>query len=172
MTIKEAINARKSIRKYKDKPIPEDVIKELLEAARLAPSAENTQSHKYWLVKDQTTKNKLLKYQAFGQPFVYEAPLILVCCADPSAYPDSTDPESNPNNYAHMDLAIATSFLVLRATELGLGSVFIAWIERDKIKEALHIPKHYILPFVIPLGYPDENPPARPRKAIKEIIIK
>ncbi|MDD4900607.1 MAG: nitroreductase family protein [Patescibacteria group bacterium] len=171
MDIREAINIRKSIRKYKKKQISDEVINELLDAARKAPSAKNVQSHKYFIVKDGVVKNKLIKAGAFKQSYVNDAPLIIICCADPSQYPKSTDVDETPVNYAYIDLSIATSFLVLRATELGLGTVFVAWIYRDKIKEVLNIPENYIIPFVIPVGYPDEDPRPKPRKDLKEIII-
>ena len=171
MDIQEAINIRKSIRKYKNKQISDEVISELLDAARKAPSAKNVQSHKYFIVKDRVVRNKLIEAGVFKQPFVHNAPLIIICCADPSQYPKSTDVDETPVNYAYIDLSIATSFLVLRATELGLGTVFVAWIYRDKIKEILDIPQNYIIPFVIPIGYPDEVPNPKPRKDLKEIII-
>ncbi len=171
MNVKEAINLRKSIRKYQDKPIPDEMINELLNAARLAPSAKNTQSHKYFIVKTKEIKDQLIKHGAFKRPFINEAPLIIVCCADPSEYPESADVDETPVNYAYIDLSIAASFLVLRATELGLGTVFVAWIYRDKIKELLNIPQHYIMPFVIPVGYSAEEPAPKPRKDLKEIII-
>src|SRR3990167_9634404 len=91
MNVKEAINLRKSIRKYQDKQIPEEIIVELLDAARKAPSAKNTQSHRYFIVNDQGTKDKLIKHNVFRRPFVYEAPLIIICCADPTQYPKGVD---------------------------------------------------------------------------------
>jgi nitroreductase len=171
MNVKEIINLRKSIRKYKDKKISEEIINELLDAARKAPSAKNIQSHKYFIVKDKEIKDKLIKQKVFKQPFVNDAPLIIVCCADPSQYPKSVDVDETPINYAYIDLSIAASFLVLRATELGLGTVFVAWIYRDKIKEVLNIPKNYIIPFVIPVGYPAEDPVPKPRKDLSKIIL-
>jgi len=171
MEVKEAIEKRKSIRKYQDKQIPEEIIKELLDAARRAPSAKNTQSHKYFVVKDKETINKLKEHNAFKQPFVYEAPLIIICCADPKLYPKSVDVDETPEHYALIDLSIASSFLVLRATELGLGSVFVAWIYRDRIKEALNIPKEYVIPFVLAIGYPAEDPNPKPRKELNEILF-
>ncbi|MDP2709509.1 MAG: nitroreductase family protein [bacterium] len=116
-------------------------------------------------------KDKLIKNQAFKRPFVGEAPLIIVCAADPSEYPERVDVDETPEHYAYIDLSIAASFLVLRATELGLGTVFVAWIYRDIIKEVLNIPKHYIIPFVIPVGYPAEDPAPKPRKDLKEIML-
>lgn len=171
MDVQQAINIRKSIRKYKNKRISDEIINELLDAARKAPSAKNVQSHKYFIVKDKVVKNKLIEVGAFKQPYVNDAPLIIICCADPSQYPKSVDVDETPINYAFIDLSIAASFLVLRATELGLGTVFVAWIYRDKIKEILNLPKNYIIPFIIPIGYPSEDPMPKPRKDLKEIIL-
>lgn len=171
MDIKKTIDLRKSIRKYQNKQISEKIINELLDAARKAPSAKNVQSHKYFIVQDKDTKDKLIKHKVFKQSFVNDAPLIIICCADPSQYPKSVDVDETPINYAYIDLSIAASFLVLRATELGLGTVFVAWIYRDKIKEVLNIPKNYIIPFVIPVGYPAEDPITKPRKDLNEIIL-
>jgi len=171
MNVKEAINTRKSIRKYEGKQVSDEIIKELLDAARKAPSAKNVQSHRYFVVKDKSTKDKLVEAGAFKQSFVKDAPLIIVCCADPSQYPESTDVDEVAANYANIDLSIAASFLVLQATELGLGTVFVAWIYRDKIKEILNIPKNYIIPFVISVGYPAENPNPKTRKDLEEIIL-
>ena len=171
MNVKETINLRKSIRKYKDRQISVEIVNELLDAARKAPSAKNVQSHRYFIVNDKEIKNKLIKHGTFKQSYVNDAPLIIVCCADPSQYPKSVDVDETPIHYAYIDLSIAASFLVLRATELGLGTVFVAWIYRNKIKEVLNIPKNYIIPFVIPVGYPAEDPIPKPRKDLKEIIL-
>ena len=163
MDVKEAIRIRKSIRQYESKAIPEDVVKELLDAARLAPSAKNKQSHKYFIIQDKETKDKLRENETCRQEFVYGAPLIIVCCADPSLYRNE--------DYALIDLSIATSFLTLRATELGLGSCYIGLIKGDKIKEVLKIPEKFILPYVITLGYPAEDPDRRAKKDLKEIVF-
>lgn len=171
MDVKEAIAVRKSVRKWKDKGVSDNVIKELLDAARRAPSAKNTQSHKYFVIKDKKTIDKLKEKGAFKQAFVYDAPLIIVCCADPRLYPKSVDVDDSPEHYALIDLSIASSFLALRATELGLGSVFVAWIYRDNIREALSIPKEYIIPFVLPLGYPEGESVPRTRKELKDIVF-
>ncbi len=171
MNIKETIEVRKSIRKYQDKQIPKELINELLGAARKAPSAKNIQSHKYYVLNNGEMKNKLVEAGAFKQSFVNEAPTIIVCSADPSLYPERADVDDTPLNYAYIDLSIAASFLVLRATELGLGTVFVAWIYRDIIRKILNIPEHYAVPFVIPIGYPNENPDPKPRKDLSEILL-
>ncbi|MFH1445336.1 MAG: nitroreductase family protein [Nanoarchaeota archaeon] len=171
MKVKDAIEQRKSIRKYSDKQIPEEIIKELLIAAQKAPSAKNVQSHKYFIVKNKDVIEKLKKEKAFEQPYVYDAPLIVVCCANPQLYPKMESADSSSDEYALIDLSIAASFMVLRAVELGLGSVFVAWVYPDKIRKVLGIPEEYIIPFVLPIGYPAENPNQRPRKGLDEITF-
>ncbi len=169
MNVNEAINKRKSIRKYQDREISAETASELLNAARKAPSAKNVQSHRYFVVKNKDIKEKLVNNKVFKQDYVYNAPLIIVCCADPSQYPKSVDVDETPEHYAYIDLSVAASFLILRATELGLGGVFVAWIYRDKLRKALNIPENYIIPFVLPIGYPAEDPPSKPRKSLNEI---
>jgi nitroreductase len=173
MNVKEAIEHRRSVREYQDKQIPEDIINELLDAARKAPSAKNTQSHKYFVIKDKEIIAKLKEGESFKQPFVYQAPLIIVCCANPKDYPESVDVDDTPENYSLVDLSIATSFMTLRATELGLGSVYIAWLYRDNIRKVLQIPDDYMIPYALAIGYPnpDEEKRIRPRKEVSEILF-
>jgi len=171
MDVEKAIDIRKSIRKYQDKQVSQEIIIKLLDAARKAPSAHNTQSHKYFIVKDEETMKKFKKANAFKQPFVYDAPLIIICCSNPSLYPKPIEVDDKSENYAHEDLSIASSFLVLQATELGLGTVFVAWMHREKIKKILKLPKNYIIPFAILIGYPAEEPAQKPRKDLNEIIF-
>ena len=85
MEVFEAIERGGSIRKYKDEPIPEDVMNRLLEAARLAPSSSNTQSWKFKVITDLETRKKL-KELALGQKFVEEASAVIACCVDFNAF--------------------------------------------------------------------------------------
>ena len=172
MDVKEAIEKRRSIRKYQDKEVSGDLIRELIDAARLAPSGLNSQPSKYLVVKDADMKNKLKENEIFSQEFVYQAPAIIFCCADPSAYKERSKTFDNTNETrAIRDLSIASSFLVLRATELGLGTCFVGWINREKIFDVLDIPKEYFIPYVITIGYPAEQPEPRSRKNIDEILL-
>lgn len=178
MSVKTIIAKRRSIRKYQDKKVPNVLIKELIDAARLAPSAYNAQPSKFFIVKDKTMKQKLKQNSVFKQDFVYTAPVIMVCCADRDVFPkERFEPVySNPREIggelgAIRDLSIATQNLVLRATELGLGTCYVGLVNRDKIKETLDIPTNCIVPFVITLGYPAEKPRPTPRNEFKEFIL-
>lgn len=179
MDIKTAIEKRRSIRKYQVKEIPDSLIRELVEAARLAPSAYNAQPSRFVILKSKSIKEKLKKEGVFKQPFVYEAPVIIVCSADPEVYPKEKlePPYSRPREIAGevgavRDLSISTQNLVLRATDLGLGTCYVGLVKRDEIKEILGIPKNYVLPFVVTLGYPAEETVFKPRKNLDELIIK
>ncbi|UCG95229.1 MAG: nitroreductase family protein [archaeon] len=174
MEVQEAIRKRRSIRKYKDKPVPDEVIDELIEAARLAPSGNNIQPWRFYVVKN---KEAFVKNKVFHQDFVYKAPLIIVCCSDPQGFAElykvSKDlDERDPVLRAWRDLSLACENLVLRATELGLGTCYVGWIKRERIKEILDIPERYVLAYVIAMGYPDEEPKPREKKSKEEIVLK
>lgn len=178
MEVKSAIENRRSIRKYQEKEVPDALIAELIEAARLAPSAWNAQPAKFVIIKSKEIKEKLKKEKAFKQGFVYEAPVIIACCGNPEVYPKERleTTYSNPAEIAGevgavRDVSIAAQNLVLRATELGLGTCYVGLVAREKAKEILGIPKNYVLPFILPLGYPAENPSSTPRKNHKNLII-
>ncbi|MFA6410048.1 MAG: nitroreductase family protein [Candidatus Buchananbacteria bacterium] len=172
MDVKNAIKKRRSIRKYKNKQIPNALIKKVIDAARLAPSGNNTQPCTYYVVKDEKIKSKLKKYKVFAQDFVYTAPVIIVCCADPIEYKKHVKGWDLPNkDRALRDVSIASSFLVLAATELGLGTCYIGWLKAKKIKEILQIPKQNLVPYVITVGYPDEKPKPTSRKSLDKILF-
>lgn len=172
MDVKEAISKRRSIRKYQRKEVPLDLIRELIDAARLAPSGSNAQPCRYYLVKDNETKEKLKGNQIFEQDFVYQAPVLIVCCSDLQSYRQGIKGWSEENeNRALRDLSIASAFLVLRATELGLATCYVGWMKKDKIKDILDIPRNYMVPFVIAVGYANEQPKPLPRKSIEEVLL-
>jgi len=173
MDVKKAIESRRSIREYQDKEVPDNLIIELIDAARRAPSGNNAQPSRYSIVKDSRIKNKLRESEIFEQDCFYEAPVIIVCCADPASYKKRVEKWDDQNSTrAIRDLSIASSYLVLRATELGLGTCYVGWIKKEEIKTVLGIPKEYIVPYVITVGYPAEDPKPTPRKSIDEILIQ
>lgn len=169
MNVKEAIEKRRSIRKYQKKEVPETVLKDLIDAARLAPSGNNAQPSRFVIIRDM---ERLKKAEMFKQPFVYTASAVIVCCADPEAYTEIKGKDDYNNVRAIRDLGIASSFIVLRATELGLGTCFVGWVRKEKLKKMLKLPERYVLPYVIVVGYADEEPEQRPRKEMDEVLLK
>ena len=200
MNVSEAIRKRRSIRKFKPDPIPEEKIRLLLESARLAPSGTNTQPWRFIVVKDDDTKRELQE-AAHNQRHIKSAPVIIVCCADLKAFkefPERVDeliesgalPERTREVFipylkkgmstvtkdalmiaAAANVAIAVEHIVLQAVEIGLGTCWVRWYEDNKIKEILDIPEHVEVMALLPVGVPDEEPSQRPRLSLDKIVF-
>jgi nitroreductase len=155
--VAEAIHGRRSIRRYATKSIPEDVLDDLLDSMRLAPSSNNTQRWSMIVVTDEGLKKKLVPASG-GQKFVGQCSAYLVGVAEPGAY------------YSAVDMTIALDHLTLRAVELGLGTCWIGDFDADKIKAILGIPKSREVPICMTLGYPAQNPAARRRKKLSSLF--
>ena len=166
MDLMEAIKTRRSIRKYKETPVPENLLKEVLNAARLAPSAENAQPWKIIVVMDVLVKQKVTQ-ACNGQKFLVQAPVVLVLCG----IPEEAFPTVGGYMSSHIiDATIALDHLTLAARALGLGTCWVAKFKEDKLKDILGIPEDVRVIAVSPLGYPDESPERSPRKNLEELI--
>lgn len=162
MDVFEAIKNRYSCRSYKAEPIPEDKLKKVLEAARLAPSAHNSQDWKFVVVKDEETRKGVA--EAAGQSFIAEAPVVIAAVSlDPEHVMSSGTPA-----YA-VDLAIAMEHIALEAVEEGLGTCWIGAFDQEEVKEVLNIPESCKVVVLMPLGYPTDKPRAKVRKSLDEI---
>jgi nitroreductase len=172
MDVMEAIIKRNSVRKYIDREVPKNMVMEILHAARLAPSGMNEQPSRFFIVREDETKRKLRDNDVFKQEFVTKAPVIILCCGNPDVYAkgDRSDRDVNEKR-ALRDLSIASAFMVLSATEFGLGTCFIGWLDREKIKDVVGIPKSYIVPYVITVGYPAETPKSSPKRSLSDILL-
>jgi len=165
MSVLEVIKKRRSIRRYKEDPIPEDIIVRVLEAARWAPSGKNLQPWKFILVREIALKERLAA-ASVGQYFMAEAPIVIVACG----FPD--DCYSRMGRYMKswpVDVAIALEHLILQAQEEGLGTCWIGSFEEEEVKAILGIPENVKVLALTPLGYPKEKPPSRRRKSLDEI---
>jgi nitroreductase len=201
LTTKGAIEKRRSIRKFKSDPVPDEHITALIEAARLAPSGSNTQPWRFKIVSDDETKAKLA-VAAYHQSFVAQAPVVLVCCADLHGYFEGITARSqdfgkegaleetmmrvlreraeqlkmmNVQDLAPgiaFNVAIAVEHIVLRALDFGLGSCWVRMIDEQKIKDIFGWGNSIHVVALLPLGYPDEAPAARKRRTIEEIILE
>jgi nitroreductase len=163
MTVQEAIQTRRSVRKYDAREVEQEKLDLVLEAARLAPSAANQQQWRFILVRDREKLQKLLA-ASDNQPFVGEAPAAIVACATGSRVMDCGQPTGT------VDLSIAMSFMLLRAHELGLGTCWLGHFFADQVKAALDIPDGVEVVAFTPVGYPLETPKARPRKPSGGVI--
>ena len=164
MELKEVIEKRESIRDYEDKPIPEDKLIRVLEAARLAPSGSNRQPWKFVVVKDRQTRQKLAQ-AAEGQTFVGKAPVVIAAVATMLELVMICGVAEYP-----VDLAIAVDHLTLAAVDEGLGTCWIGAFSQEKVHDILKIPKNCRTVALLPLGFPKQ--PGRPkvRKSLDEIV--
>ncbi len=166
MSVLEIIRRRRSVRKYKEDPIPEDVLFRVLEAARLAPSGKNLQPWKFIIVRDKLLKEKLAE-ASIQQYFMAKAPVVIVACGFPE------ECYSRMGRYMKswpVDVAIALEHLILQAEEENLGTCWIGAFEEKEVKSILGIPKEVKVLALTPLGYPEVKPSSRRRKSLEEII--
>jgi nitroreductase len=164
MELKEVIKNRKSIRDYEDKPIPEDKLLRVLEAARLAPSGGNRQEWKFIIVRDSQRRQKLAQ-AAEGQTFVGKAPVVIAAVAtQPTPMMICGVPA-----YA-VDLAIAVDHITLAAVDEGLGTCWIGAFSQEVACKILNIPSKYKLVALMPLGFPQEQGRPKNRKSLDEIV--
>lgn len=172
----EAIRNRRSIRRFTSRPIEEDKLAEILEAARLAPSGNNTQPWHFIIVKSEEMRRKLAQ-SSHNQLWMAVAPVHIVCIADircrlKEDAAVSLDDDSPLLEFKKLirDTSIAIEHLVLEAENQGLGSCWIAWFEPREIAALLGVPEDKYVQAIIPIGYADEAPSARPRKPLESFI--
>ena len=164
MTVTEAIQNRYSVRSYLDKPVEEDKLARVLEAARLAPSAGNRQEWRFVVVRDAETRAKLME-AANGQAFVGQAPVVIAACAEGEQHVMTCGQLSYP-----IDVAIALEHIALQATEEGLGTCWVGAFKEDEVKKVLGIPEGVRVVEIMPLGYPAGAAPAKRRAGLEEIV--
>ncbi|AZR72285.1 nitroreductase [Anoxybacter fermentans] len=166
MDFYQLIKTRRSVRKYESRPVEEEKLMRILNAARLAPSGKNAQAWKFIVVKDQELKEKIVK-AAKGQKFLAEADCIIVCCVNEE---EVYQGHGNYMTSFAVDGAIAMDHLILAAHYEGLGTCWIGAFFEDQIKEILNIPDPYRVVAMTPLGYPAGEQKDRGRKPLEEII--
>lgn len=165
MDVLEAIKNRRSIRNYQDKPVEEEKLQKILEAARLSPSAVNYQPWNFIVVQDKTARLNLL--QAYKRDWFATAPIIIVACATP----DEAWKRTNGEEYWKIDTTIALQSLVLAATAEGLGTCWIGAFDEKKAKQVLGIPENVRVVAMVTLGYAGEQKEqVTERKPLQDII--
>lgn len=200
LTTKEAIENRRSIRKFKADPVSDEIMTALLESARLAPSGCNAQPWRFKIVRDEPTKHKL-RTASYDQAFVSEAPVVLVVCADIQGYLDGrvsgvedlgrigafddriveilnkkTKVKAqmeieNLRASVAFNVAIALEHIALTALDYGLGSCWMKLIDAEAIREIFGWSANTHPVALLPLGYPAEAPAPRKRLSLSEIIL-
>ncbi|QGT98707.1 Nitroreductase [Candidatus Syntrophocurvum alkaliphilum] len=175
MNTLECIKTRRSIRRFTDQPIPDDVLTQLLEAIRWSPSWANTQCWEVVIVKEQASKEKLVELLTENNPAtkgVLQAPLVVVVCGKKgiSGFKRGEAQTVQGDNWYLFDAGIACQNLCLAAHSLGLGTVNIGSFDHKKTGEFLGLPEDIEPVEIIPVGYPAKEGKAPPRKELSEFV--
>ncbi len=194
MELLKAIQTRRSVRKFKDTPIPDCIINEMLEAARHAPSGGNSQTHCFGIVKDPELRLQLA--EASGeQMWIATAPVVIACCADISwdiaEQPDDDfgkqvnilrfgedfvkylsdypDRQACITFYENVSPILPAHHMYLTAVSHGLSGCYIGYLDVVRASRILNLPDHMRCLFLLPVGYADEVPGDKEVKSISEI---
>jgi nitroreductase len=170
MSLSDAIKQRRSIRTYKNQPLPQGTVETLLEAAHLAPSAGNIQPWAF-IVADKAETKKALSHAAYEQKALSEAPVVIVVCANENAAAERYG-ERGRSLYCIQDTAAAIQNILLTACSLGLGACWIGAFKEQEIAKVIKAPKGMRPVALVPVGYTNESPEARSRRPISEIMHK
>jgi nitroreductase len=150
MEFDKVLSERFSVREYKDIPVEEEKIQAILGAVRLAPTAKNSQPQKIYVAK---TKEALEKVDLVT-PNRFGAPVVIMVCGDKNK---ACILKSNGRNFLEVDATIIQTYMMLKATDLGLGSCWIGRFNAEKMQEVFNIPKNYIPYGILLVGYKKDS---------------
>ena len=157
----QLVELRRSVRRYSAQPVSRQVIDKCLEAARLAPSACNSQPWSFIVVDDEKVKNEIVDRAMSGiyrmNAFVKEAPVLVVAITEQSRYIARLGGMLRSVKYNLIDIGIAGDHLTLQAAELGLGTCWLGWFNEKAVKKVLGLSPKQRVDIMISLGYPDES---------------
>jgi nitroreductase len=173
-TFQKLVKSRRSIRRFLDKPVERDKILTCIEAARLAPSADNVQPWRFLIIDDPDLKSRFAKEVFSGIYFVTKfaakAPVIILILARLDIIANRIGKQIQNIHYYYIDTGIAGEHLVLQAEELGLGTCWIGWFNPRKARKFLKIPRKYKIVSLMVMGYYERKPSReRKRKKLEEI---
>ncbi len=160
MSLIDLVLSRRSIRKYESKNIPEEVLQQILEAGRQAPSAANRQPIRFVVVTDQSLVKSVC--DTLVTRFVKSTPVVIAGCADVKSF--------LTGKWAVVDATIAMQNMVIAAWALGIGSCWIGACNEEKVKELLKIPDRWKFVALLTLGFPAEQPKPRKKKQFEDLF--
>ncbi len=152
MELSQAIKTRRSIRRFTDKPVEDEKIKQIIEMGNLAPSAGNLQPRDFVVVKNQDTKQHLVN-AAQGQKFIAKASHVIVVCANSERA--SHYENRGTDLYTIQDTAAAIQNMLLTIVDLGLSSCWVGAFNEKMVSDALGLPSHIRPVAMLPIGYSD-----------------
>ncbi len=174
MDFLELVQKRRSVRRYSDRPVAKEDILKCIEAARLAPSACNSQPW-HFIVIDEPGLRKRVAERIFSglyamNKFAQEAPVLVAVVSEKMKFLASAGSQIRDTRYCLVDIGIACEHLILQAQELGIGSCWMGWFDEKALKDELKISKNKKIDIVIALGYAAEDKVVpKARKLLGEI---
>lgn len=162
----ELVNNRYSCRKYADRKVEKETLLQVLEAARLDPSACNKQPWRFYVVSAEPLRQRIC--ECYDREWVKSAPAFIVAVGN---HDEAWHRSFDNKDHTDVDLSIATEHICLAATSLGLGTCWICHFNPELCKEVLNLDANQEPIAIIPIGYPEnENIPEKKRKSIDEIV--
>ena len=162
----ELINRRQSQRTYTDRPVEKEKLLRCIEAARLAPSANNSQPWKFIIIDEPGLKNAVAALTTTGMipmnHFTKQAPVHIAVVREKTNMTTAVGRVLKDKNYPLIDIGITTAHFCLQATAEGLSTCIIGWFDEPKVRKLLDIPREKRVPLVVALGYP-LDPAVRPK---------
>lgn len=175
MKLDQILNTRRSVRSFDSRPVNEKDIVSIIEAARLSPSACNSQTWRFIFVTQREIIRKICHEAmrpVIPNKWLEQAPLVIVGCSQLDVIANRVGARVTGIEYYQIDLGIAMEHMVLKATELGLGTCWIGWFDETHVKGILGIPKKIKVSALLAVGYPKETPvKKRKRKPTEKIAF-
>jgi len=168
MNIEECIKTRRSVRKYKDKPVDWDTIVRILDAGKFAPSAGNIQNWKFVVVRKDDVRKKLSE-ASFDQDWIEDAPVHIVVIGEPDKA-ERFYGARGERLYTIQSCAAAVENMLLMANELGLGSCWVGAFDEAKIRRALNMPEEVVPQAIITIGYSNGKAEMPPKTELEHTI--
>lgn len=171
MDFQTLILKRQSDRKYDSTPIEKEKVMQCIEAARLSPSACNSQPWTFVVVEDEELRLKVEK-AASGigmNSFAVQAPVIIAIVLEKPNFTSKIGSVVKDKEYPLIDIGIAANQFCLQATELGLGTCMIGWFDEKKVKELLNVSRSKRIPLLITLGYSLSKQREKTRKPLDKM---
>jgi len=168
----DLVKSRRSVRRYRPEPVPREIIEKCLEAARHAPTACDTQSWRF-IVAEGKLKDSIAG-ECLGEipvpnRWAADAPAILVLASKTDLVTHRIGAGIKRTRYELIDAGIAGEHFVLQAAELGLGTCWLGWFKKRRLRKLLDLPSGWEVTALIALGYPSGEMPEKSRKSLEEI---
>jgi len=175
MDFLELVNKRFSVRSYKQTPLAKADIEKCIQAARLAPSACNSQPWKFIVIDEPTLKDKVAEIgfkSIIGMnQFVFNAPALIIITAEKQNFTAKIGNIVKKKDFRLFDIGIAAEHFCLQAAELGLGTCMLGWFDEKKMKKLLSIPIGRTIELIISVGYSESDSiPQKTRKDLNQIL--